>query len=131
LEAGVRVKTRPANGKFDGRRSELGCVASIFLPPVPEWRSRQPPLLSRRGVPELGLAGPIRRDTPVPPALQKPPILFSGQIVVPLATFLCEVSASFLSKRGPDGVRRPSPPPDLCSHHRIADAIDQATRDNA
>src|SRR5262249_7056101 len=38
-------------------RSELGCVASIFLPPVPERRSRQPPLLSSRDAQELGLGG--------------------------------------------------------------------------
>jgi hypothetical protein len=46
-------RVQPTGTTFE--RSELGCVASIFLPPVPERRSRQPPLLSRRNAPQLGL----------------------------------------------------------------------------
>src|SRR5215813_9346862 len=49
---------QPTGTTFE--RSKLGCVASIFLPPVPERSSRQPPLLSRRDAQELGLGGPDR-----------------------------------------------------------------------
>src|SRR6516165_8743572 len=49
-------RVQPTGTTLDGQRSELGCVA--FLSPVPERRSKQPPLLSSRDAPELGLGGP-------------------------------------------------------------------------
>src|SRR6516164_4272628 len=77
-----------------GTTFERGCVASIFLPPVPERRSPQPPLLSSRDAQELGLGGPDRpprqhsAGRPHRPSTTKVSILFSGQIVVPLAAVL-------------------------------------------
>src|SRR5262249_3395618 len=84
--------------------SELGCVASIFLPPVPERRSRQPPLLPSRDAQELGLGGPdcsneIAQCRSSPrSSTTKASILLSGQIVVPLVAVLSKISGSFLSQ---------------------------------
>src|SRR6516225_2704711 len=94
-------RVQPTGTRFE--RSELGCVASILLPPVPERRSRQPPLLSRRDAQKLGLGGtdrPTRSHSagrPHRPTTTEASILFSGQIVVPLAAILSEISGNFLT----------------------------------
>jgi len=94
-------RVQPTGTTFE--RSELGCVASIFLPPVPERRSRQPPLLSRRDAQKPRPRGPrfVQGDNASRPqqlALQKASIKF--------AAVLSEISGSFLTFQGSAVVRR-------------------------